>query len=30
MTDSPTPMTTRLDGEAPEIEVSVDIVKRGA
>ena len=30
MTDTPTPMTTRLDGEAPEIQVSFDIVKRGA
>jgi len=30
MTDNPSPITTRLDGEAPEIQVSFDILKRGA
>lgn len=28
--ESPSPVTTRLEGDAPEIEVSLDIVKRGA
>lgn len=28
--DTPSPMVTRLEGDAPEIEVSLDIVKRGA
>ena len=28
--DAPSPITTRLEGDAPEIEVSLDIVRRGA
>ena len=27
---TPSPITTRLEGESPEIEVSLDILKRGA
>ncbi|MEY4223980.1 MAG: hypothetical protein RIS33_914 [Actinomycetota bacterium] len=30
MATTPDPMTTRLEGEAPEITVSLDILKRGA
>ncbi len=30
MASTPDPMTTRLEGEAPEITVSLDILKRGA
>jgi len=30
VTDNPSPMTTRLEGEAPEIQVSFDILRRGA
>ncbi len=30
MAATPDPMTTRLEGEAPEITVSLDILKRGA
>ncbi len=30
MTTEPSPITTRLEGEAPEITVSLDIIKRGA
>lgn len=30
MTTEPSPITTRLEGDAPEITVSLDIIKRGA
>lgn len=30
MTTEPSPITTRLEGDAPELTVSLDIVKRGA
>jgi len=29
MTDTPSPMTTRLDGAAPEVEISRDMIRRG-
>ncbi|MDA2972878.1 MAG: ATP synthase subunit I [Ilumatobacteraceae bacterium] len=30
MTTEPSPITTRLEGDAPELTVSLDIIKRGA
>ncbi|MEY3680528.1 MAG: hypothetical protein RL547_1141 [Actinomycetota bacterium] len=30
MTTEPSPITTRLEGDSPEITVSLDIIKRGA
>jgi len=30
MTTEPSPITTRLEGDAPEITVSLDIIRRGA
>ncbi len=29
MTDTPSPITTRLDGAAPEVEISRDMIRRG-
>lgn len=29
MTDTPSPMTTRLEGAAPEVEISRDMIRRG-
>lgn len=29
MTDTPSPMTTRLDGAAPEVQITRDIIRRG-
>jgi hypothetical protein len=29
MTDTPSPMTTRLDGAAPEVQISRDMIRRG-
>ena len=29
MTDTPSPITTRLEGEAPEVQISKDLIRRG-